>query len=255
MTTATRPRLSKDYLAANTRKRVLEGTAVAIAERGYRCTTVADIVKAARIARNTFYDTFGSKEEAGMALLADAGFESEILGRRLSLDALAVEVIARREPLAEASKVVKVLALAQLPELVLPDDDHHQQTLPPGRHGLPAEFIERNQLERLYSGLASAVAEKGWPVTIQDVCRRAHLSRRTFYEHAPLGLERLVEMMLVAKLPDRTIEQLEDVSRIDCASGLGAVSLEIVSELLTSGQSNVANAAAALLAEIAAAGV
>jgi AcrR family transcriptional regulator len=36
-------------------------------EKGYRAVTVADIVKRAGIARNTFYDNFGSKEECFLA--------------------------------------------------------------------------------------------------------------------------------------------------------------------------------------------
>lgn len=57
-------------------------------------------------------------------------------------------------------------------------------TLPPGRHGLPREFIEANQRQRLLSGLAQAVCEKGYlGCTIGDVTRTARVSRRTFYDH------------------------------------------------------------------------
>lgn len=56
--------------------------------------------------------------------------------------------------------------------------------LPPGRHGLPREFVSRNQYERLIAGLAEAVAEKGYAgTTIADITRHAAVSRRTFYEH------------------------------------------------------------------------
>ncbi len=56
--------------------------------------------------------------------------------------------------------------------------------LPPGRHGLPREFIVHNQRERLIAGLAEAVAEHGYGgTTIADITRHAAVSRRTFYEH------------------------------------------------------------------------
>ncbi len=56
--------------------------------------------------------------------------------------------------------------------------------LPPGRHGLPREFVTHNQRERLISGLAEAIAENGYAgTTIAHITRHAAVSRRTFYEH------------------------------------------------------------------------
>jgi AcrR family transcriptional regulator len=56
--------------------------------------------------------------------------------------------------------------------------------LPPGRHGLPREFVTHNQRERLVAGLAEAVAENGYSgTTIAHITRHAAVSRRTFYEH------------------------------------------------------------------------
>jgi AcrR family transcriptional regulator len=56
--------------------------------------------------------------------------------------------------------------------------------LPPGRHGLPREFVAHNQRERLIAGLAEAVAEHGYAgTTIAHITRHAAVSRRTFYEH------------------------------------------------------------------------
>jgi AcrR family transcriptional regulator len=56
--------------------------------------------------------------------------------------------------------------------------------LPPGRHGLPREFVIHNQRERLIAGLAEAVAENGYTgTTIGHITRHAAVSRRTFYEH------------------------------------------------------------------------
>jgi AcrR family transcriptional regulator len=56
--------------------------------------------------------------------------------------------------------------------------------LPPGRHGLPREFVLHNQRERLIAGLAEAVAENGYAATtIAHITTHAAVSRRTFYEH------------------------------------------------------------------------
>lgn len=51
------------------RRRLLDGLADSIAERGYRASTVADIVRGARTSKRTFYDHFASKEECLLELL------------------------------------------------------------------------------------------------------------------------------------------------------------------------------------------
>jgi AcrR family transcriptional regulator len=52
------------------RRRLLDGLAESIAERGYRATTVADVVRGAKTSKRTFYDEFASKEECFVELLA-----------------------------------------------------------------------------------------------------------------------------------------------------------------------------------------
>src|SRR6185437_14381379 len=53
------------------RRRLLDGLAASIADKGYRATTVADIVRRARTSRRTFYEHFAGKEECFIALLSD----------------------------------------------------------------------------------------------------------------------------------------------------------------------------------------
>lgn len=54
--------------------------------------------------------------------------------------------------------------------------------LPPGRHGLPREFVTRNQRDRLAAGIIAAVAERGYhDATITEIAAAAAVSRRTFY--------------------------------------------------------------------------
>jgi AcrR family transcriptional regulator len=51
------------------RRRLLDGLAASITERGYRASTVADIVRHARTSKRTFYDQFQSKEQCFLELL------------------------------------------------------------------------------------------------------------------------------------------------------------------------------------------
>lgn len=70
------------------------------------------------------------------------------------------------------------------PSVASPEYPPELARLPPGRHGLPREFVSRNQHERLIAGLAEAVAENGYAgTTIAHITRHAAVSRRTFYEH------------------------------------------------------------------------
>ncbi|MCB0947770.1 MAG: TetR/AcrR family transcriptional regulator [Mycobacterium sp.] len=50
-------------------ERLLEGLASSIGERGYRETTVADIVRHARTSKRTFYEQFSGKEDCLVELL------------------------------------------------------------------------------------------------------------------------------------------------------------------------------------------
>jgi AcrR family transcriptional regulator len=51
------------------RLRLLEGLATSIGERGYRASTVADVVRRARTSKRTFYDQFATREDCFLELL------------------------------------------------------------------------------------------------------------------------------------------------------------------------------------------
>jgi AcrR family transcriptional regulator len=54
--------------------------------------------------------------------------------------------------------------------------------LPPGRHGLPREFVVQNQRDRLTAGMIAVVAELGYhEATVSRISAAAGVSRRTFY--------------------------------------------------------------------------
>jgi AcrR family transcriptional regulator len=59
--------LSREFIIQHQRARIVSALALETAEKGYRAVTVAHIVKRAGIARNTFYENFGSKEECFLA--------------------------------------------------------------------------------------------------------------------------------------------------------------------------------------------
>lgn len=56
--------------------------------------------------------------------------------------------------------------------------------LPSGRHGLPREFVVRNQQMRIIDAMAKTTVRKGYAATsVADIIAEAGVSRRTFYEH------------------------------------------------------------------------
>src|SRR3954452_20159445 len=67
------------------RDRLLDGLASSIGERGYRDTTVADLVRHARTSKRTFYEQFASKEECLIELLRRNN-EDLIAGIRAAAD-------------------------------------------------------------------------------------------------------------------------------------------------------------------------
>ncbi len=52
---------------AATRRRVIDGLAAAAIEKGYVATTIADIVRHARVSKRTFYEYFADKEDCFLA--------------------------------------------------------------------------------------------------------------------------------------------------------------------------------------------
>jgi AcrR family transcriptional regulator len=70
------------------RRRLLDGLAASITERGYRASTVADIVRHARTSKRTFYGQFPTKEQCFLELLhADVGKLTEEIRDAVDPDA------------------------------------------------------------------------------------------------------------------------------------------------------------------------
>ena len=69
MTSTAAPEASVAGRDDDFRRRLLDGLAASIDERGYRDTTVADIVRHARTSKRTFYSQFATKEDCFAELL------------------------------------------------------------------------------------------------------------------------------------------------------------------------------------------
>jgi AcrR family transcriptional regulator len=65
-TTSTQPATA----ASTHADRLTEGLATSIAEKGYAATTIADVVRHARVSKRTFYEHFADKEACFLALYA-----------------------------------------------------------------------------------------------------------------------------------------------------------------------------------------
>ena len=71
-----RHQLSKAFIAQHQRARIIAALAEETADKGYRAVIVADIVRRAGIARNTFYENFSSKEACFLAAAEFAATEA-----------------------------------------------------------------------------------------------------------------------------------------------------------------------------------
>jgi len=67
-----RQQLSREFITQHQRARIISALAEETVARGYRAVTVADIVRRAGIARNTFYENFSSKQDCFLATQDDA---------------------------------------------------------------------------------------------------------------------------------------------------------------------------------------
>ncbi|MGI8922188.1 MAG: TetR/AcrR family transcriptional regulator [Solirubrobacteraceae bacterium] len=62
-----RHRLSREDVVRSQRERLLRAMAEAVCEQGYASTPVADVLRRARVSRETFYEHFANKQECFLA--------------------------------------------------------------------------------------------------------------------------------------------------------------------------------------------
>ena len=70
-------------------RQLLQGMAACVSEKGYGATTIADVVREARVSKSTFYAHFGEKEECYVALYSAA--VNNVLDGMRAADAAAAE--------------------------------------------------------------------------------------------------------------------------------------------------------------------
>ncbi len=64
-------RLPRRVVMLSQRRRLLDGMVAAVAKKGYARTTVADVIKHARVSRSAFYEQFTDKEDCFLAAYDD----------------------------------------------------------------------------------------------------------------------------------------------------------------------------------------
>jgi AcrR family transcriptional regulator len=65
-------RLPREEVVRSQRSRLIRALAEAMAEKGYAETSVADVLRRARVSRETFYEQFGSKQDCFIAAFEQA---------------------------------------------------------------------------------------------------------------------------------------------------------------------------------------
>ena len=64
--------LTREQVVESQRTRIFRAMAETMAEKGYAATSVADVLRAAKVSRETFYEQFDSKEDCFMSALEAA---------------------------------------------------------------------------------------------------------------------------------------------------------------------------------------
>jgi AcrR family transcriptional regulator len=150
--------LSREFVTRNQRERLVAGTIAAVAEHGYRDTSVTRIAAAAQVSRRTFYTYFSTKEKCFLA--SYDLFESHLLAALAegpSGGAWAAEVRARVAVLLEV--------LVANPDLI-----RFSLVAPPSAGG---EILTRQRrflgqlMEALVAGAPEAARAKATPVELE----------------------------------------------------------------------------------------
>ncbi|HEX9967511.1 MAG TPA: helix-turn-helix domain-containing protein [Solirubrobacterales bacterium] len=113
--------LPREFIAQHQRARIVAALAEETVDKGYRAVTVADVVRRAGIARNTFYENFSSKEdcflaayefavEEAMRRVVEAGSELESWPARVNAGLAAFLSYVASEPALAHTCVVEALS-------------------------------------------------------------------------------------------------------------------------------------------------
>lgn len=139
--------LSREFVAQNQQERLIAGTIAAVAEHGYRETTVTQISAVAGVSRRTFYAYFQTKEECFFATfdLLEEHFLAALSAASATKQGWAAQVRSRVAALIDV--------LEENPDLV-----RFALAAPPAAGGAVSER-NRRLLERLTTALVEGVPE------------------------------------------------------------------------------------------------
>jgi AcrR family transcriptional regulator len=102
--------------------------------------------------------------------------------------------------------------------------------LPPGRHGLPAEFVTENQRGRIAAGMIEVTVAVGYPeATVTKVITAAGVSRRTFYNYYSNKADAFFDVY--RQVTDFLCEAVADAGRGGGASWASRVRAELAALL------------------------
>jgi AcrR family transcriptional regulator len=191
-----RPVLPTAFLEAQRQKKIIKAFARLVRKKGYEATKIADIVRRAGVARKTLYDNFEGKGAIARAVVTKVcpswAETIDLDDKNSALRMLAIELAAEWEVGGQADAIRRAQGMcsdlralpASIAVRAVIANDPLDCSLPPGRHGLPREFVIKNQQHRLLTALASCFSERGYnATTVAHITKSASVSRRTFYEH------------------------------------------------------------------------
>jgi AcrR family transcriptional regulator len=149
--------LSREFVSQNQQERLVAGTIGAVAERGFRETTVTDISAAAGVSRRTFYSYFQTKEECYFATfdLLEEHLFAALAEARAKGSSWTAQVRARTGAL--------LAVLGENPDLI-----RFALVAPPAAGGPVAER-NRQLLERLVESLTEGAPDS----TVGEIQREA----------------------------------------------------------------------------------
>jgi AcrR family transcriptional regulator len=163
--------LSREAVVGSQRERLLRAMAGTMAERGYVRTTVADVLRAAGVSRETFYEQFGSKQDCFLAaydaaagiLLAEMPRPQPAAGGQERLAAFERGIAAYLEALAaepEFARLFLVEVYAAGPDAIARRVATQQRFVDVLSTSLDPEGRERFAVEALVAAIAQMVTSK-----------------------------------------------------------------------------------------------
>jgi AcrR family transcriptional regulator len=138
--------LSRQYVKANQRQRILDAVADVVSFVGYQAMSVEDVIATAGVSRRTFYDHFASKDDAFLT----------------AFDVIGAKLVDHVQSAYNASKTFDegiVACLAAFLEFVASEPQYADMCIVEALAAGPAAIERRNAVMRAFGQLLNAGAE------------------------------------------------------------------------------------------------